>query len=141
MPNRAPTACTTPRCPHPSAGGPCPSCRKKADRARGTAAQRGYGGAWKAIRLLVLARDVVCQCSPECEEPLTRSDDVDHIMPLPIGTNDLSNLRGMKHGHHSTKTIREDGGLGYARRQQPQTDLVRGSPPRRTRTRRRTSGA
>ena len=51
--NRCPTIITT--------GSRCTRCARQADRARGTAKQRGYTGAGhKAFRAAVLARDPIC---------------------------------------------------------------------------------
>lgn len=57
--------CSTPGCPtiHPGTGR-CPECAAKADKARGTATERGYNSrGHQSFRRQVLARDPVCtQC-------------------------------------------------------------------------------
>jgi len=50
--------------------------------------------------------------------------DVDHIDGSgPRGDNSDKNLRAMAHGHHSRKTVRQDGGFGRKdpRRRPPET--------------------
>jgi len=85
--------CRTPRCPN--AGGPRGLCRQHGrayECSRGTAAQRGYGAAWRQLRVPILRRDPVCKVEPGCSEP---SVEVDHIQPKALGgTDDPSNLRG-----------------------------------------------
>lgn len=62
---------------------------------------------------MVLARDPLCvMCVSEAKgqlagvEPATEAD---HIVPLRRGgTNELSNLQGLCHRHHSRKTATED---------------------------------
>ena len=55
--------CSTPGCPSIVlfSAGRCADCRAKADKARGTPAQRGYkSSGHKRFRSAVLARDPVC---------------------------------------------------------------------------------
>jgi len=57
----------------------------------------------------IILRDPVCT-APGCYK---LSTDADHIIARAKGgTDDDENLRGMCHGHHSRKTILEDGGFG-----------------------------
>lgn len=56
---------------------------------------------WKRISAQVLLEEPICRL---CNEPST---DCDHIIPLPIGTDDRSNLQGLCHKHHSIKTRKE----------------------------------
>ncbi len=88
-----------------------PAMAKAADRGRPSAARRGYGSTWQRLRTLALHRDPICQDESDCTQPST---DVDHIVSLARGgTNELTNLQGLCHSHHSQKTNREDGG-GWA---------------------------
>jgi len=84
--------CRTPRCPNVAArSGLCRACSRAYERRRGTAAQRGYGAAWRQLRPFILRRDPICQ-EPGCREP---SMEVDHIQPKVLGgTDDPRNLRG-----------------------------------------------
>jgi 5-methylcytosine-specific restriction protein A len=53
--------CSTPGCPEFSQGGKCEDCRAKAEKRRGTSAQRGYGTTHhRRFRAAVLERDPVC---------------------------------------------------------------------------------
>lgn len=61
---------------------------------------------WQRLRRMVIARDVLCQHAAGCREPVT---DVDHI-DGDTNNNDLANLRGLCHAHHSAKTARFDRG-------------------------------
>lgn len=68
------TVCTTPGCPTmvpPDATTRrCPTCEADADRARGTAARRGYGHAHRTrFRAGVLAKHPTCQCTDGHTDP------------------------------------------------------------------------
>lgn len=83
--------------------------KKRADRRRGSTKERGYSGAWRKIRLRVLAEEPICQ-TEGCVQPAT---DVDHIVPLSRGgTHARENLQALCSTHHKRKTAREDGGFG-----------------------------
>lgn len=56
---------------------------------------------WQRISKQVLLEEPYCRV---CGEPST---DCDHIIPLPMGTDDRWNLQGMCHKHHSGKTRKE----------------------------------
>lgn len=91
----------------------CPDCKPVAqrnyDRRRGSSSHRGYGAAWRRLRLRVLARqDYIC-CETDCNAEAT---EVDHIIPKSRGgTDDLENLQGLCKPHHSRKTV-QDGRWG-----------------------------
>lgn len=55
------------------------------EQARGSAARRGYGRPWRKLRRLVLNRDPICSVDG-CDQP---SKDVDHIIPVAQGGDDL----------------------------------------------------
>lgn len=75
-----------------------------------TDTQRGYGSAWKKLRLLVLARDEwLCQAC-KAKGRTTPANHCDHIVSKAKGgTDDMSNLRALCAGCHRDKTIREKG--------------------------------
>ncbi|QDQ89154.1 HNH endonuclease [Alcaligenaceae bacterium SJ-26] len=77
---------------------------------RGSAADRGYGAAWRKLRLLVLRRDGwICRCD-ECRKTgrVRNASEVDHVIPKAEGgTDDSSNLRAINSDCHKTKTQAE----------------------------------
>lgn len=80
--------------------------RAEHDRERGTAAQRGYDAAWRAVRRQFLDAHPKC-CEHGCELAAT---DVDHIVSVkdaPELRLHWSNLRPFCHAHHSARTSRE----------------------------------
>jgi len=88
-----------------------PSANPRTQRryVRSYSSAQGYGSAWRRIRARIILRDPICTV-PTCFKPST---DADHILARAKGgTGDDENLRGMCHGHHSRKTILEDGGFG-----------------------------
>jgi len=93
--------------------GRCIDCQRTYERQRGNAIQRGYGPAWQRLRKLILARDPICRDESGCGASSTY---VDHITSRRRGgTDDPSNLRGLCHSHHSSKTAREDSRWGRGR--------------------------
>lgn len=113
MARRARKVCSTPGCPilaDPGAS-KCRDCETTADRARGTAAERGYDARWRATRDAFLAVDPFCS-EPGCARLAT---DVDHIYgdgPLSPEGHAHDRLQGFCHSHHSAKTARENGSFG-----------------------------
>ncbi|BBC30010.1 hypothetical protein SGFS_013040 [Streptomyces graminofaciens] len=109
--------CSTPGCPEYTQGGRCDGCRAKAEKQRGTARQRGYGGpGWQAARRAVLERDRLCVCTDDghahdgpCRQPATvadhypdeRRDLVAAGVPDPDSPH---RLRGICAGCHGRKT-------------------------------------
>ncbi len=84
---RALQVCSQPGCPSLTPTGRCEDCRSEAERQRGSAHQRGYGGkAWNTSRRVVLARDPLCVCADDghghdgrqCGEASTVSDHWPH---------------------------------------------------------------
>lgn len=99
---------------------------KAHDKARGTAARRGYGPRWQKARLAWLARHPLCgDARPDAVLPdvwscrtrgmVTPGVDVDHIVPH-RGDMGLfwsaKNWRTLCRHCHSVKTASEDGGFG-----------------------------
>lgn len=74
---------------------------------RANAHRRGYGRAWRQVRLQVLREE------PLCRDCLARgltvpATDVDHIVAKPLGTDARTNLQALCHSCHSRKTMRHD---------------------------------
>jgi len=89
-------------------GSRCRRCQRARERQRRSAAARGYGRGWQAIRAEHLALEPDCAC--DCGQVAT---DVDHIVPRRLGgSDDHVNLQSLAHGHHSRKTVLQDGGFG-----------------------------
>lgn len=115
MPFAPPRSC--PSCGALVAGKRCPACTAQADRARGSARQRGYDGEWQRFRAAFLTRHPMCD-EPGCGQPAT---DVDHIQPLRLGGArlDPANCRPKCHPHHSRRTATEQrsgyGGMAPAK--------------------------
>lgn len=80
---------------------------------RPSAAKRGYGGKWRAVRAAFLRAHPVCACgAPACE--------VDHVVPLREGgSNARANLRALCKPCHSRKTATHDGGFGNVKKSLP----------------------
>lgn len=125
MPDRAwrPCARSYAGCPNLTKGTYCEECEPKfgkaaQDRARGSAASRGYGRKWQVESQAFLREHPFCMCE-ECrvkpEEERDLSEVVDHITPH-CGDQKLfwrrSNWQAMSKRHHDRKTALEDGGLG-----------------------------
>jgi hypothetical protein len=85
---------------------------------RPSAAKRGYGRAWRAIRADFLRAHPICACGAAATE-------VDHVISLRRGgSNAPSNLQAMCKACHARKTVAVDGALGNGKNL---SDL----PPRR----------
>ena len=110
MPNRPPRICGHPGCKALTTKTHC--AKHEAEHVairtwqgqRGSAASRGYGGKWPALRKRILNRDPFCM-APGCSSP---SEHADHIKPKHLGGSDReSNLQGLCRRHHDEKTRRE----------------------------------
>lgn len=123
MPSRPKHPCGKPGCPGLARAGE-KYCERHPDleveerressrqynRTRPTAAQRGYGAAWRAVRARVLADVPNCQNCGAAGRP---DDHVDHVLPVAKGgTNERENLRRVCKPCHSSKTASRDGGFG-----------------------------
>lgn len=91
-----------------------PQCFGKAflspERARPSAARRGYDRKWRLIRAAFLKAHPTCACG-------TAATEVDHIVSLRRGgTNEWSNLQPMCKPCHARKTVAVDGALGQKNR-------------------------
>ncbi len=105
MPTKLATPCRTPGCPTIAGRrGLCAGHARDYERRRGTAAQRGYGAAWrKELRPFILRRDPTCRNESGCSEP---SVEVDHILPKAEGGSDHpANLRGSCVYHNRSRCL------------------------------------
>jgi 5-methylcytosine-specific restriction endonuclease McrA len=84
---------------------------RPAPRPRPSAAARGYGTDWRALREQA-KRELPYICSePGCG--VTQSLHLDHKRSRAMGGTDaMSNLQWLCHRHHSSKTARTDRGFG-----------------------------
>lgn len=122
---RARTVCSVPGCPELTDGGRCATHQAEAERARGTARQRGYGAAHEQrFRPGVLARDPVCTCPgcPSCQPAggrpcASRAVHADHwpmsrreLVAARLDPDDPRHGRGLCQPCHSHHTAREQPG-------------------------------
>lgn len=107
MPVKAATNCTRLSCNGTVRDGVCSRCGvRRAPDARASAWRRGYGGAWRRLRAMVLADSPLCA---ECERDgrVTLATDVHHKTPLREGgENTFGNLEPLCHSCHSRVTAR-----------------------------------
>jgi 5-methylcytosine-specific restriction protein A len=86
--------------------------KREADRARPTAADRGYGTDWRKLRA-AMPRAPCAMCG----RPWAPSFHLDHrTARAQGGTDHPSNLQWLCQSDHAAKTARADGGFGNARR-------------------------
>lgn len=120
MPLMPPHGCAEPGCPElvrhaPRCAAHTRVQRQVSDRRRGSAASRGYGPEWRALRPRFLHLHPLCvECS---RSGLTVSaTEVDHVVARARGGSDHhTNLQALCHACHSRKTAREDGAFGRRR--------------------------
>lgn len=104
MPTTPLRPCARAGCPELVRVGHCPAHRPRPAR---TAAERGYGTAWRGARLAVLQDEPLCR---ECRRVgvVRLARPVDHIVPKANGgTDDRANLQPLCDAHHIAKTQRE----------------------------------
>ena len=121
MPARAPTPCRKPGCGKLAPGGKgyCEAHRNdrwQQHQQGKTAAERGYGGKWQALRQVVIRRDkglcVMCRAGGI----VRAGKDVDHVIPRAQGgTDDPDNLQLLCRDHHRSKTASESQAGGGAK--------------------------
>lgn len=128
---RALKVCSVRGCPELVPKGRCAGCKAKAEQARGTAAQRGYGrGHRLRFRPGVLARDPLCVCVTEhrgigghgtagCLTPSRHADHHprarDELVARGLDPNDPAHGRGLCGPCHSWHTSQAQPG-GWAAR-------------------------
>lgn len=111
MPKMPPRPCSEPRCRNMSTkNGKCDNHQPepwKSSKSK-TAAERGYGHAWKKLRDKIMRRDDhLCQ---NCLRAgiVTKAQEVDHILNKANGgTDSPSNLEAICKPCHKEKTIKE----------------------------------
>jgi 5-methylcytosine-specific restriction protein A len=100
-------------------GGKCGQHKRAAEAARGSAAQRGYGGKrWRAARRAVLRRDRVCVLCHTAEATVADHHPISRRELVAIGVTDPdapSRMRGLCASCHGKETARESPG-GFNRR-------------------------
>jgi 5-methylcytosine-specific restriction protein A len=109
--------CSQPGCPTiypPTEGSRCAQHRRAADRARGTARDRGYNTrGHQAFRAAVLTRDPICVI-PGCinfssvadHYPLSRKE----LLERDMNPNDPARGRGLCKPHHDSETAQHQPG-------------------------------
>ena len=104
--------CNVPGCPTISHTPRCPEHTKAADKARGSAAQRGYKGPrHRRFRRLVLKRDPICVLCGDIATvadhyPTSRRD----LEAAGLDPDDPTRGRGLCHRCHSIETARHQPG-------------------------------
>lgn len=117
--SRARSVCSQPGCPNttPSGRSRCTDCDRAADRARGTAAQRGYDSKHrKRFRTDVLRRDPICVlCGLE---PSTVADHYPRsrreLIDAGLDPNDPQYGRGLGKRCHDRETAKHQPGGWHA---------------------------
>jgi 5-methylcytosine-specific restriction protein A len=107
-------------CPNVVARGYCPEHahrevkrKHEYEQQRGSSTARGYGQAWRKLRIRILARDAICKggyditcggrnLSQHCDHIVRREDG---------GTDEESNLQGLCAPCHRLKTVCENAGM------------------------------
>lgn len=86
--------------------------QRNQDRARGTAAQRGYDSEWRAFRAGVLKVRRICE-TPGCgSSKMLNLHHVKTMRVAPARRLDPTNVRVLCQVCHSRQTARHDGGYG-----------------------------
>lgn len=111
MPSKLARPCSVMGCPNRAAPGSsrcaehAEEYKRASERERPSAAARGYGHRWRAIRARYL------KLHPRCEVCGELASELDHIIPIRAGgTNHWDNLQALCKSCHSKKTNRYDGG-------------------------------
>jgi 5-methylcytosine-specific restriction protein A len=115
---RALKVCARPGCPNVTASGRCADCTAAADKARGSATQRGYNSrGHQAFRRAVLLRDPICVACHAAvstvadHHPVSRRD----LLSLGLNANDPERGRGVcKRCHDRSTAVAQPGGWNAA---------------------------
>lgn len=107
MPHRLAKPCCASSCPALTHGRFCDTHRqaeyRRQNEQRGSTRERGYAGAWFALRKQVLERD-----AHRCARCGGHANTVDHIVAKTAGgTDEPFNLQSLCRACHSAKTMRE----------------------------------
>lgn len=124
---RALKVCSRPGCPNLTDKGRCDDCRKTADKARGTATERGYDEAHRRrFRAGVLRKHPLCQCDQADQHGhgqrcYRASEHADHwplsrreLVERGLDPNDPERGRGLCHRCHSGETAAHQPGGWHA---------------------------
>lgn len=123
MPNKPQGYCVEPHCNRRTNRRRCKACEQARDRARGTAAERGYGAKWQKERAAFLKANPWCSGyglvgervfgEIVAERPCYNlATVVDHIIRKNKGgTDDMDNLQGLCEECHNRKRADESRGL------------------------------
>lgn len=116
---RALKVCPVPGCPTLTASGRCDNHRRESDKARGTAADRGYKGRGHTRRFRpgVLERDQLCVLCDAEGLPPTLATVADHwplsrreLVDRGLDPDDPQHGRGLCKRHHDRETARHQPG-------------------------------
>jgi 5-methylcytosine-specific restriction enzyme A len=107
--------CAQPGCPHLTRRGRrCPEHARAYERARGSAAARGYDARWQASSAAYLAEHPWCVCGPDCcpagcKLPATDVHHLDGLGPTGPRGYDPANWAALHRRCHARVTVREHG--------------------------------
>ncbi|TVS19297.1 MAG: HNH endonuclease [Gammaproteobacteria bacterium] len=103
-----PKPCAHPGCRALVTSGRCEKHRRKADRARGSAAERGYDSRWTRLRNWFIRAHPLCAWCAESGRT-SAAQIVDHIVPIRAGGARLeeSNLQSLCRSCHAKKTAQD----------------------------------
>lgn len=105
--------CVEPGCPNLTDAGKCAihrrEARRRSDRRRPTADQRGYDRRWRQTRRAYLRGHPGCEVI-DCDAPATMVDHIDGLGPLGPYGHDEFNLRSMCDTCHGRRTARDQPG-------------------------------
>jgi 5-methylcytosine-specific restriction enzyme A len=112
MPIRPLSPCTMPGCPRRATQrGRCAYHAREVERARGSAAERGYDREWRLVRAAFLRHH------PECVVCGRPAEHVHHVRRVRDGgTHHDSNLVALCAHHHNRETAMVDTHRSYERR-------------------------
>lgn len=102
---KIPTVCNVPGCPELTTHGRCQTHRREAERARGSAASRGYDARWRRTRGRYLQLHQVCE-ETGCTQRATEVHHIDGLGPNGPDGHRHKNLRALCKPHHSQLTSR-----------------------------------
>ncbi|QXJ19633.1 HNH endonuclease [Actinomadura graeca] len=111
MPYRPRPYCSTPGCGSRVTAGRCADCQARAERWRGSSAERGYDARWFTVRNRFLRANPWCG---RCGELAVEVDHIDGLGPRGPRGYDPGNLRSLCKPCHSARTARDQPGGWWA---------------------------
>lgn len=106
--------CATPGCPELTDSTRCQAHtkakRRREDKRRPSARQRGYDSKWQRTRAAYLRSHPVCEDPEGCIERATDVHHLDGLGPKGARGHDEANLLALCHEHHSRITATEQPG-------------------------------